>query len=272
MAKYRAPKTIREKTAKKEFQKNLLKFFLLRGGIFLFAGLIATYSAFKLNKSFEILPKSLPQDILIFILFSAAMSLFFWIDKNKKLSKLKDKIYKGIFSALVFCGGVIFLNLFLPIFGAVIIVGVLIIIWFRIKIIWLRNLLLILGIGGMAGFFGLNFGPSVILALLLLFSVFDFIAIYKDRRFALSERESGLYFYFADLGAGAVFLPNALAAAAVSASLVGAIVVILFSLAGLFFGCWIFLNQKLYKEKDPAPALPPIALFSIIGYLVALFI
>ena len=39
-----------------------------------------------------------------------------------------------------------------------------------------------------------------------------------------------------------------------------------FSLLGLLASFWIFFQQK---ERRAIPALPPIALFSILGYLIS---
>ena len=42
----------------------------------------------------------------------------------------------------------------------------------------------------------------------------------------------------------------------------------IFSLIGLFLSFYIFASQKV---RQPIPALPPIALFSIIGYIITRF-
>ena len=68
------------------------------------------------------------------------------------------------------------------------------------------------------------------------------------------------------LGSGDIGLPVVLASSVARYSLNAAIIVAVFSLAGLFFTHLIFVNQR---ERKPMAALPPIATMSIVGYLVA---
>ena len=153
---------------------------------------------------------------------------------------------------------------------------------------------MILGLAGAASFFGLEFTPSVVVALLLIFSVYDFIAVYKTKHMVLMakdmiEKKVILGFiipkeikYFKDnfkkirpggnfmiLGGGDIIFPNLLVVSLIPQSSLKAVVVLIFSLFGLFFSYWLFATQK---EKKPIPALPPIALFSIVGYFLTLFI
>ena len=51
--------------------------------------------------------------------------------------------------------------------------------------------------------------------------------------------------------------------------ILNSLIVAMFSLIGLLVSFLIFISQKMRK---PIPALPPIALFSIIGFLVTLII
>ena len=69
------------------------------------------------------------------------------------------------------------------------------------------------------------------------------------------------------LGSGDIGLPVVLASSVAGYSLDDAIIVAIFSLAGLFLTHLIFVNQR---ERKPMAALPPIATMSIIGYLVSL--
>jgi presenilin-like A22 family membrane protease len=49
--------------------------------------------------------------------------------------------------------------------------------------------------------------------------------------------------------------------------ILSSLIVAFFSLIGLFVGFYILTKQKI---RQPIPALPPIALFSIIGFLITL--
>ena len=71
---------------------------------------------------------------------------------------------------------------------------------------------------------------------------------------------------FMILGGGDIIFPNLLAVSVISEGFLKALVVIIFSLIGTLLSYWIFT-----REKKPIPALPPIALFSIVGYLITLF-
>ena len=74
---------------------------------------------------------------------------------------------------------------------------------------------------------------------------------------------------FMILGSGDIGLPVILASSMVQYTVVGAVIVALFSLLGLFATHLIFVNQR---ERKPMAALPPIAIMSTIGYLLALFL
>jgi len=54
-------------------------------------------------------------------------------------------------------------------------------------------------------------------------------------------------------------------ASLVSQGILSSLIVATFSLIGLFAGFYFFISQKV---RQPIPALPPIAVFSIIGFLI----
>ena len=74
---------------------------------------------------------------------------------------------------------------------------------------------------------------------------------------------------FMILGSGDVILPLLLSASLVRASIYQSVIVALFSVLGLFLMHLIFANQKI---RRPMAALPPIAMMSIIGYLIVSFL
>lgn len=297
--KYKPPKIIREKKAKKEFQKQFWKAFCIEGGLFLLTSVLAILGAFELKKLAKAgkiyLPQTSLQDFLFSFLFVTFFVLIFVLYKNKKINKFKEIIYKGFFIITVFWGGMTLLNLFLPdpwgTPGSILIIGALIGLWLEFPSVFVHDILMVLGLAGTASFFGLGFTPSVVVALLLIFSVYDFIAVYKTKHMVLMAKEMiekkvilGFiipkeFKYFKDglkgvkpggdfmiLGGGDVIFPGLLAVSAVPTGFLKALAIVLFSLAGTFFSYWIFT-----KEKEPIPALPPIALFAIIGYLTTLF-
>ena len=301
---YKPHKIVREKIARKENQKQFWKVFFIQALLFLLTSILAVVSAFELNKLARIgkiyLPTTSLQDFLFSFLFVMFFVLVFaclpagrfCIFNNKKINKFKEIIYKGIFIITVFWGGMTVLNLFLPVFAAILIMGVLIVLWLEFPAVWVHDVLMVLGLAGAASFFGLGFTPAVVVALLLIFSVYDFIAVYKTKHMVLMAKEmiekkvilgfiipKEIKFFksrlkevkpggnFMILGGGDVVFPNLLAASVIPQGFLKALIIVVFSLAGSFFAYYLFT-----KEKEPIPALPPIALFAIIGYLVTLLL
>ncbi len=292
--KYKEPKIIKEKKVKKEASIKFWKVFFIQGGLFLLTSVLAVIGAYELNKLAQIkkiyLPTTSLQDFLFSFLFVMFFVLLFVLYRNKKVNKFKEIIYKGLFIITVFWGGMTVLNLFMPVFVAILVMGILIALWLEFAKVWVHDVLMVLGLAGAASFFGLGFTPSVVVALLLIFSVYDFIAVYKTKHMVLMAKEMidkkvilGFiipkeikYFKgklseikpggnFMILGGGDVVFPSLLAVSVVPSGVLKALVIVLFSLAGSFFSYWLFM-----KEKEPIPALPPIALFAIIGYLLTL--
>jgi presenilin-like A22 family membrane protease len=305
---YKPHKIVRDKIAKQENQKQFWKVFFIEGGLFLLTSILSVISAFELNKLIKIkkiyLPTTSLQDFLFSFLFVTFFILIFV--SYKKAGKFKEIVYKGFFIITVFWGGMTVLNLFLPTFIAILIMGILIMLWLEFPTVWVHDVLMVLGLAGVASFFGLGFTPPIVVALLLIFSVYDFIAVYKTKHMVLMAKEmiekkvilgfiipKDLKFFkdklkeirvgpvarasreagapdlrnFMILGGGDVVFPNLLAAAVIPSGILKALIIVLFSLIGSFFSYYIFM-----REKEPIPALPPVALFAIIGYLITLFL
>jgi presenilin-like A22 family membrane protease len=72
---------------------------------------------------------------------------------------------------------------------------------------------------------------------------------------------------FMILGGGDVVFPGLLAVSVLPGGIFKALIVAVFSLTGSFFSYWLFATQK---DKEPIPALPPVALFAVIGYFITL--
>jgi len=293
---YKTPKNIRDKKIKTDFQKQFWKIFIIEGSLFFATSVLAILSAFQLNKLVKVQKIYLPaisfQDFLFSFLFVTFFVLLFI--SFKKASKFKELIYKGFFIITCFWGGMTVLNLFMPTFGAVLIMGFLIIMWLKFPTIWAHDILITLGLAGAASFFGLGFDPSVVVILLVIFSFYDFIAVYKTKHMVVMAKEmidrkvilgfiipKDVKFFkekldkvkpggnFLILGGGDIVFPNLLAVSVVPFGFLKAFVIVLFSLIGSLFSYWIFINQK---NKEPIPALPPVALFTVIGYFVALLL
>lgn len=292
--KYRLPRNIKEKRVKIRVRKEFWRIFAIEGGLFLITSVLAVVSAYQLNKLVKVQKIYLPaislQDFLFSFLFVTFFVLLFI--SFKKAGKFKELIYKGFFIITCFWGGMTVLNLFIPAFGAVLIMGFLIAIWLNSSIVWVHDILIALGLAGAASFFGLGFEPSIIVILLVIFSFYDFIAVYKTKHMVVMAKEMvekkvilGFIIpreikYFKDkldkvkpggnfliLGGGDVVFPNLLAVSVVPFGFAKALIIVLFSLIGSLFSYWIFTNQK---NKEPIPALPPVALLAIVGYFIVL--
>lgn len=140
---------------------------------------------------------------------------------------------------------------------------------------------------------GSVFDPVVIAGLLIIFSVYDFIAVYKTKHMVKMATEMiktkaimGLVipFNFSDLldnledkekkefmvlGGGDLAFPLFLiSSVTLRYGIKEALLIVAFSGIGLFLSFYLFIIQKTRK---PIPALPPIALMAIIAYLIIAF-
>jgi presenilin-like A22 family membrane protease len=147
---------------------------------------------------------------------------------------------------------------------------------------------------GIGAILGLSFRPEIIILVLITLSVYDFIAVYKTKhmiKMAKSMLEQGTIMgliippsisdfkesikkvepggRFVILGGGDIVFPLLFSASLIPHSILKAIIVALFAVLGLAFSFSLFIFQK---KREPIPALPPIALFSIIGYIITLLI
>jgi presenilin-like A22 family membrane protease len=191
------------------------------------------------------------------------------------------------------------LFLFLPLPVALAIAAALALLWFIIPMIWLHNLLLAVTLVSIGAVFGVFFVPWTAIVFMLVISVYDILAVRfgfmmwmvkklsvtdtlpafvipqtisgwgrdvrKDRILDDdSERD------FSVLGGGDIGFPLLFVVSVFFAEgFTGALIVAGFSVLGLA-GAYL-VQSKLLKGK-PTPALPPISLLSIIGYLIVYFI
>lgn len=296
--KYKEPKIIKDKKIKKETRRNFWKVFIVEGSLLLLTSILAVVSAFKLDglvKAKKVyLPTTSLQDFLVYFLVATLFILIFVL--YKKFKKFREIVFKAIFVVAVFWGGITVLSLFLPVFGAILIMGTLIVLWLEAPTILVHDILMILGLAGIASFFGLGLTPPIVIALLFIFSVYDFIAVYKTKHMVLIAKEMVeskviLGFIipkdvkrfknklkeikttgnFVILGGGDVVFPILLAVSVVPTSVLKAFIVVLFSVIGSLFSYWLFVSQKEGKP-EPIPALPPIAFFTIVGYFLTLLL
>jgi presenilin-like A22 family membrane protease len=236
------------------------------------------------------------QFILNFLL---ATLFIFLISRFVKFEKGKGTIFKILFIFAVSLGGLLFLETWLPEPLPLIFLSLSIFWWLKKPSVLIQDLLIILGIAGTGSILGLSLKPLMVIALLIIFSIYDFIAVYKTKHMIKMAKEmiesrailalvipSNIFGFrdslekigyppermggkFLILGGGDVVFPLLFSVSLIPSGIFNSLIVAIFSLIGLFVGFLFFTKQK---ERKPIPALPPIALFSVIGYLITRFI
>ena len=160
--------------------------------------------------------------------------------------------------------------------------------------IWIHNLAIILGLAGISATIGLDLLPLGVVVILIILSIYDYIAVYRTKTMVKMFKgllARGVIFSiiipehvknwfvetrkvkpkegFMFLGTGDIALPMIFAASALKESIISSMAIIIGALIGLMM---IHVLFRLQKRREPMPALPPIAFFSILGYLISLFL
>lgn len=208
-------------------------------------------------------------------------------------------VFRALFSLMFAWGVFIFAALHLPEVAAYVLAAVSGIAWLLFARVWLHDLLLLVTLAAAGSVYGFLFSPWTFMIFMLVISVYDVVAVrfgfmvwmadklsesvalpafvfpkqIKDLRWDLKnvrvgearQQEPALRQY-AVLGGGDIGLPLMLVVSVFFAGdLVRAVVVGVFALMGLMGA---FLMQSLWFKGKPVPALPPIALLSLIGLLI----
>ncbi len=255
----------------------------------LFLGIV---TASRINEVFKFQKVIMPsfsfwQFIFYFIL---ATLLIFFIPYFLRFKKEKKTFFRAVFILATFFGGTSFFSCWMSDPPALILMAGIVFWWLKRPTILNQDLCLILGMAGIGSILGLSLDPLMVALLLVFFSIYDFIAVYKTKhmirmakemiesrailaflippdisgfRESLEKIEPGGKFLI--LVGGDVVFPLLFATSLVSQGILDSLIVATFSLIGLFAGFYFFTTQKV---RQPIPALPPIALFSIIGYLI----
>jgi presenilin-like A22 family membrane protease len=281
--------------------RNRGKVFFLEAFLFCLTLLLGIATAFQIDEIFKF-QQIQPIQISFwnFVLDFLFSTLFiFLIVRFLKFKRGKRAIFKILFILSVFFGGLIFLEVWLPEPIPLIFLSLSIFWWLKKPSVLNQDILMILGIVGTGSILGLSLKPEFIILLLIIFSIYDFIAVYKTKHMVkmakeMIEERAILAFIiplnipgfkenlekvqfpaesgerkFLILGGGDVAFPLIFSSSLIPLGISKSLIVALFSLIGLFANFLFFFKQK---ERKPIPALPPIALFSITGYLLTLII
>ena len=282
----------RSNNSLKNFPHNAWKVFVIEAFLFLLTLGLGIVASFQINKVLKVekleIQKISSFQFILYFLFGTL--LIFLFVRFFKYGKQKAAVFKSLFVLTVFWGGILLLSIWIGDVFALILMTFLLFWWWKWPSIFIQDLCMILAMAGAGSVLGLTFTPEIIVILLIIFSIYDFIAVYKTKHMVEMAKEmiesrailglvvpSDLASFkqnlkqvkpggkFMVLGGGDVIFPLLLCSSLVSSGILNSLIVALFSLIGLLAGFLFFISQK---QKKAIPALPPIALFSIIGYLI----
>jgi len=277
-------------------KKVQVRVFLWEAILFSLTLFLGIATALKINRFLEteeisISPINPWQFLFSFLIGTLLILIISFLIKSKPR---KGKVFKILFIFVIFWGAIIVLSLWLGDIPALALTGLLIFLWLKRPSVLVHNLCIILGIAGVGAALGLRIEPKIMVALLIIFSIYDFIAVYKTKHMVkmakemiehqailalviprkvsdfkgrLEEIKTGGKFLI--LGGGDIAFPLLFCVSLIRQDILSSLIVAVFSLIGLFFSYLIFTSQKI---KRPIPALPPIALFSILGFLITLLL
>ena len=266
-------------------------------------GIFVVVRLSKLLKISEIKPQQISlSDFLIYFLIITLLMLAFL-----KISKKGTGVILQIFFVLaIFSGLDILFSTFIVEPGATILAIGLIALRFIRPIVLVHNLVIVGGLAGVGGMLGLTLSPRDAIILLVFLSIYDIIAVYKTKHMVKMAKEMikkkvilGIIVpekilefkasmadveqdkisigkvlkpdkirRFMILGGGDLGLPLLLIASVARQNIWQSIVILVFALLGLLTMHFIFIKLK----NKPMPALPPLAVFSILGYFISLLI
>ncbi|MFW6130809.1 MAG: presenilin family intramembrane aspartyl protease [Atribacterota bacterium] len=271
--------------------------------LFVFTQVLGILVAIRLSKFLKDLklepePVSIVDFLIYFVIITLAVLIFLKISKKGTGLALQIFFVLAVFSGLDILFGAFFGE---PI--AVVLSACLIILRFIQPTVLIHNLIVIGGLAGIGGMLGLTLLPRDAIILLVILAIYDVIAVYKTKhmvkmaeamikkrvilgiivpgkinqfRASMSDVEKnkipvqrilkpGKRSQFMILGGGDLALPLLLISSVAGQSIIQAIIVLIFAVFGLLVMHFMFIKLK----SKPMPALPPLAIFSILGYLVS---
>ena len=171
--------------------KNVKNIFLFEAGFFILVQILGIFSALRILEilNFEKIPLE-PVSFWDFILgFSLATLLIFLLVKFLKFKTGKIFLFRGFFILIISLGSFLFFSLWLGDFFALIFLLILIFLWLKSPNILIHDFLMISGMVGIGSIFGLRLEPLMVVLFLILFSIYDFIAVYKTKHMIKMAKE-----------------------------------------------------------------------------------
>jgi len=290
MAKIKTKNTLKTKTKRKRKKINW-SILWQNAATFLIAQIIGVFIAIALLTQRIFTPVQMPVPWYYFI-FSFLIATLFIILAIKFLKG--GRFFILIFYFVIVLGTQIVFNTFMPFEISLALALMVLILRLTTPRIWTHNLAIVLGLAGISASIGIDITPLGVVVILIILSIYDYIAVYKTKTMVKMFKgmlQRGVIFSiiipthiknwivdlkkvktregFMFLGTGDIALPMIFAAAALKTGLISSIFIILGALIGVLSLHVLFAIQK---RKAAMPALPPIALFSILGYLISLYI
>ena len=202
--------------------------------------------------------------------------------------------FKFLLAFLIFVGSETVFTVFIPEEAAILLAFELVILRFYWPNVFSQNLALIFAVAGISATLGLFFSIEAVLIILAVLSVYDVIAVYRTKHMIALFKgllEKGVPFSiivpdsvsdvsvsvkdaqpgtgrFLLLGTGDVAFPIIFAVAALKFGIMSSLSVI----AGAFIGLLSIHFLLMQKKVGAIPALPPIVFFSLIGFIISLFL
>lgn len=226
------------------------------------------------------------------IVVAAVLLVFIWA--SFKPGRASRFFFRVFFWLVIFGGSqMVFYAFFSPLAALIAALAVLLAA-IKIRTVLTQNLAVLLAVAGIGLALGLSLTPLAAVAILVCLSFYDIFAVYvskhmvkmaegmmtakaifgfiipaqaSDFKEKIDRVQTGDQFMV--LGSGDIALPLVLAVSLIKDSLWQSGLVVIFALFGLFLTHLLFFNQK---ERRPMAALPPIAMMSVIGYLVGLIL
>ena len=288
------PEAEEEKIEQSTFLQEPAKILFWEAFLFILTMVLGVFTSWKITQIPEIEIEKIPFKPASFweflVSFAILLLIILLVIKYLKFRPGKEILFKFFFILPVFLGGMVFWSLWLGDIPALISILILVIFWFKKPNVLVHNFLLISGMIGIGSIFGLRLDPLFVIFFLIIFSIYDIIAVYKTKHMIKMAKEfvevraiPGLVLpqkfsevsaplkevkmggKFLILGSGDIIFPLLLVSSLVPFGVLKSFIIAIFATLGLLASIFLFLSQKTRK---PIPALPPIALFSIIGYLI----
>lgn len=198
-----------------------------------------------------------------------------------------------LFALAAWAGCQLIFNSFFSIFWAIFLAIAVVMLRYLIPRVFIQNLIVVLAIAGISMHFGLSLSFEKAVVILAFLACYDIISVYQTGHMVkmfkglvksgaifslvIPEKVSGFKVKlrevkpnegFLYLGGGDLAFPAILMVSALSYNVISSVAIAIGAVLGLFVAHFLFVTQK---KRRPMPALPPIALGSILGFLVSMF-